>query len=93
MAYNTCLRSSAPGRTGRQSDNLLAKFNATLSLEDSDFGWDKDFFAMVPLGGSSRRTPTAVVPVSLLPFVCLPVSRFAPAGVFQVGGGRPESGV
>jgi hypothetical protein len=60
MAYYTCLCSSAPGHTGRQSDNLLAKFYATLSLEDGNFSGDDDSFPMVPLGGSSYRTPTGV---------------------------------
>ncbi len=58
MAYNTCLHSSVLGRTDRQSDELLAKFNATLSLEDGNFGGDNNSFAIVLSRGGGRCTPT-----------------------------------
>jgi hypothetical protein len=58
MAYNTRLRSSAAGCAGRQSDDLLANLQASLSLEDGNFGGDDDSFAMVLAGGGPRCSPT-----------------------------------
>jgi hypothetical protein len=88
MAYNTCLRSSAPGHTGRQLDNLLARLNASLLLEDGSLGGDNNSFAIVPLGGGGRCTPTGISSGKSFT-LCLPPHGLlcASRGVSGGGGG------